>query len=269
MSMSEPVISIKDLRLEFSLSRVTNKASFRLGAPRKNAVGGRIVQDRKGARLVALDGVSFDIQDGDRVALIGHNGAGKTTLLRVLAGIYTPTSGTCEVHGRRSCLFSVGLGLNGEASLRENARLALLLYGLSHKEAEEKINDILEFAELTEFSHIPLHACSNGMKTRLGFAVATSVSPDVLLVDEVLGAGDVSFAVRAQARLSALFEEARALVLSAHSYQILQRFCNKALWLEKGSVREFGELNEVFRRYLDVMSDAEARERDAAEPIEG
>lgn len=262
--MNETIVSVKNVRLEFRLAKLNSK-SVGMSMPQLNAVGGRIEQDKNGARLIALDDVSFELTQGDRVALIGHNGAGKTTLLRVLGGIYTPTSGSCTVEGRRSCLFSMGMGLNGEASLRENARLALLLYGLSHDQAEGLIADILEFADLTEFANMPLHACSNGMKTRLGFAVATSVSPDVLLVDEVLGAGDVGFAVRARAHLDILFKQSRVLVLSAHSRQILHRFCNKALWLEKGRVREFGDLGDVLERYHETMLAKDKRQREAAE----
>lgn len=251
--MSEPIVSLNDVCLEFPLARLAAN-TVGMSSTAQTSVGGRIEKTKRGSRLVALDQVSFELFDGDRVALIGHNGAGKTTLLRILAGIYSPTFGECKVVGRRSCLFSTGMGLNREAPLRENARLALVLYGMGHKKAKTLIPDILEFSGLTEFADMPLHACSNGMKTRLGFAIATSVEPDVLLVDEVMGAGDMAFAVKARERLENLFEQSRVLVLSAHSRKILRRFCNKALWLEKGRVREFGDFRPILRRYNEAMS---------------
>ena len=250
--MNQAPISLKHASLQFRVR--TTKRTGQIASPQQAKVGGRLITTRNHAHLLALDDLTLDICEGDRVALIGHNGAGKYTLLRLLAGIYTPTSGTCDVIGKRSCLLSVGLGLSGEASLRENVILALTLYGETHKRARELLPEILDFAELTEFSDMPLHTCSSGMKARLGFAVATSVSPDVFLVDEALGAGDAHFATKSSNRLAKLFEDSRVLVLAAHSVSILKKFCNRALWLEKGRVREFGDLDVILKQYSKAMS---------------
>lgn len=250
--MTEPVITVENATLRLRLLGM-QKSKKKKGAPAPSVkVGGRIVNALWGSHIVALDDVSVEILNGDRVALIGHNGAGKTTFLRMLAGIYTPSEGRCIVRGKPSCLFSPGLGLHQNASLRENARLALALYGTDFRRIESMIPEILDFAELTEFADAPLNACSAGMKARLGFAVATSISPGVFLVDEAISAGDKHFAKKASQRIESLFEQTRVLVLSSHSNRILEQFCNKAIWLEKGRLRRYGPLDEVLGEYNAV-----------------
>ncbi len=252
---SKPAVSLTNVTLRLPLQGMKSTDANSAASP-ASRIGGRLIRHARGAEIVALDTVSFDLHNGDRVALIGHNGAGKSSLLRLIAGIYAPSSGDCVVHGRVSCLLSLGLGLNNEASLRENARLALALYGESFARADALTPDVLAFADLTEFADLPLHACSAGMRARLGFAIATSIEPDVFLVDEALGAGDMKFARQASERLNTLFRNSRVLMLSAHSTRVLREFCNKALWLEKGGVRAFGDLDETLDEYDAYMSAA-------------
>ncbi len=249
--VKEPLVELDKATLRLQLRGVqsVNGVGSRsdAGAP---LVGGRIERALWGSNIVALQDISLQIFSGDRVALIGHNGAGKTSLLRMLLGIYTPSEGRCLVRGRRAGLLSLNLGMSAEATLRENIRLALALYGLSFREIEARMPDILEFSELKDFADAPLHACSGGMKARLGFAIATSVSPDIFLVDEAIGAGDARFALKARERLDSIFEQTRVLILSSHSYSMLKQFCTKAIWLEKGRLKGFGPLAEVYRAFV-------------------
>ncbi len=249
--VEEPLVELDNatLRLQLRGVRSANGAGVRNQASAP-LVGGRIERALWGSNIVALQDISLQIFSGDRVALIGHNGAGKTSLLRMLLGIYTPSEGRCLVRGRRAGLLSLNLGLSAEATLRENIRLALALYGLPFQEIEGKTPDILEFSELNHFADAPLHACSGGMKARLGFAIATSVSPDIFLVDEAIGAGDARFALKARERIDSIFEQTRVLILSSHSYSMLKQFCTKAIWLEKGRLKAFGPLAEVYRAFV-------------------
>lgn len=268
--MSETVISLEDVSMRLRLHRLRGAEATQSAGKKMQgqAVGCRIEHDRWGGYVVALENVTLDIKDGERVAVIGHNGAGKTSFLRLLAGIYTPSKGRCIVRGRRSCVLSPGLGMSGESTLIESIKFALALYGKPLDEIDAKVPEILEFAGLEEFAHVPLSACSRGMKARLGFSVATSTSPDVFLVDEAIGAGDVHFARRAQKRIKQLFEDSRVLVLSAHSGSILRRFCSKALWLERGQVRAFGPLDDIWEEYFQRSGAMGDDDDDAVSPVD-
>lgn len=198
--------------------------------------GGRISAEGRLATVRALDGVTLELRDGDRVGLVGHNGSGKTTLLRTLAGIFRPTSGTLRVEGRISTVFGLGAGLDTELTGDENiVRMAMLL-GASHAEAEAMIPDIERFSELGSFLAMPVRTYSAGMTTRLLFAVATAVHPEILLVDEVLGAGDAEFQVKAQKRMAQFIEKASIFVLASHSPELLAQFCNRIVQLEHGAL---------------------------------
>ena len=252
--VSDTRVLLENATLKLRVRGMKSRPSPEERKPSKTLVGGRIERALWGTHIVALQNVSLHIKEGERVALIGHNGAGKTSLLRLLSGIYTPSEGRCVVHGKRAALLSVALGLSPTMTLRENVRVALALYGIAFSDIEPMIPEILDFAELTEFAHAPLNACSSGMKARLGFGIATSVSPDVFLVDEVFGAGDARFAAKARARLERLFQDARVLVLSSHSHGILKAFCDRALWLEKGGVKAFGPIDDVMKEYQSATS---------------
>lgn len=214
------------------------------------ATGGRIGSDDRARTCVqALSQLSVAIAHGERVALVGHNGAGKTTLLRVLAGIYTPQAGRVVVQGRLAPLFDIGLGMDGEATGYENIRLRGLYLGLSRREVESRIDEIADFTELGGFLDMPIRTYSAGMQARLSFAICTSVDPDILLLDEGIGAGDDAFMTKADARLSRFVARAGILVLASHSGGLLSRLCTRALRLDQGRLVDDGPLDEVMRRY--------------------
>lgn len=199
------------------------------------STGGRIAGASGNSVIVrALDSLDLDISDGDRVGLVGHNGAGKSTLLRTMAGIYSPTSGTISTSGRISTIFQLGAGLEPELDGYENIiRLAMLL-GATKAQARAMFPDIEEFTELGNFLSVPIHTYSAGMLTRLTFAVATAARPEILLLDEVIGAGDANFQHKARKRLESMIESASILVLASHSQEMIEQFCNRQLTFEHG-----------------------------------
>lgn len=210
------------------------------------AVGGRLNQEKGSVEVEALHDISFELKRGDRLGIIGHNGAGKTSLLKVLAQIYEPTQGTVKVSGKTSCLFDIMMGLDQELTGYENIMLRGLILGLSKKEIKRIVPDIEEFAELGEFMKMPIKTYSSGMMIRLAFGIVTSISCDILLVDEVVNVGDARFMEKAKKRMTSLIHRSDIMVLSTHDHRTIKEFCNKALWLEKGHVKCFGEIDEVF-----------------------
>jgi ABC-type polysaccharide/polyol phosphate transport system ATPase subunit len=197
----------------------------------------------------ALDNVSFTLRNGDRLGLIGHNGAGKSTLLKVLAGVYTPDSGSIRIEGRVSPLFNAAPGLDPDDNGYENIKTCGMFLGMSSDEVDRKLPDIVDFCELGEYLDLPIRTYSTGMVARLGFAIATAIEPDILLLDEGLGAGDARFAERAESRMQALIQRTRILVLASHSDPLIKSMCNRAILLEKGRLIEIGPIDEVINRY--------------------
>jgi ABC-type polysaccharide/polyol phosphate transport system ATPase subunit len=217
--------------------------------------GGQLASDANHRITVeALRNVSLQFGAGDRVALIGTNGAGKTTLLRVMAGIYEPVAGVVRSRGRISPMFDIALGIDGDISGYDNIRLRGLILGLTAQEIEERMADIVEFTELGDYLEIPVRTYSSGMMTRLTFAVATCFAPEVLLMDEWIVAGDAGFLTRAQQRIEAFVEKAGVLVLASHSSDICRRWCNKAVWMERGEVKLQGEINSVLDSYNSAIA---------------
>jgi ABC-type polysaccharide/polyol phosphate transport system ATPase subunit len=217
--------------------------------------GGQLASDASHRIIVeALRNVSLQFGTGDRVALIGSNGAGKTTLLRVMAGIYEPVIGVVESRGRVSPMFDIALGIDGEISGYDNIRLRGLILGLPAHEIEERMADIVEFTELGDYLDIPVRTYSSGMMTRLTFAVATCFAPEILLMDEWIVAGDAGFLAKAQHRIESFIEKAGILVLASHSSDICRRWCNKAVWMERGEVKLEGEIESVLDRYNSAVA---------------
>lgn len=188
--------------------------------------------------VTALDNASFVLRDGDAVGLIGHNGAGKTTLLRAMAGIYSPVSGTVTREGRISTIIEIGAGMDAELSGYENIFRMGLLLGSNHAEVERLIPDIEAFTELGDFLRMPVRTYSSGMTMRLMFAVATSVRPEILLIDEMFGTGDAAFQEKATARMQQLIESAKIFVFASHNQQLIQKYCNRLFSLEHGTIKE-------------------------------
>ena len=192
---------------------------------------------------------------------MGHNGAGKSTLLRVLAGVYTPNSGTVRVDGKVSPLLNAAPGLDPEDSGYENIKTCGMFLGMSADELDRKLPEIAEFSELGEYLDLPIRTYSTGMVTRLCFAIATAIDPDILLLDEGIAAGDARFASRAESRMRALIERTRILVLASHSETLIRALCNRGVLLEKGRVVELGPIDRVFDEYRRRNAEAAAQDR--------
>jgi ABC-type polysaccharide/polyol phosphate transport system ATPase subunit len=217
--------------------------------------GGQLASDASQRITVeALRNVSLSFRTGDRVALVGNNGAGKTTLLRVMAGIYEPVFGEVISRGRISPMFDISLGIDGDISGYDNIRLRGLILGLSAKEIEERMEDIAAFTELGDYLDIPVRTYSSGMMTRLTFAVATCFEPEILLMDEWIVAGDAGFLAKAQHRIETFVEKAGILVLASHSTEICRRWCNKAVWMERGEVKLAGDIDTVLETYNKAIA---------------
>lgn len=218
----------------------------------KNGVGGLIRNDSSsGGRttIQALSNINLEMYPGDSVGLVGPNGAGKSTLLQVLAGGYHPSGGVLETNGTVSSLLTLGVGIDPEETGYENIMTSGLYLGLSRRQMRAIIPDIAEFCELGQYLYMPVRTYSSGMSVRLSFAIATSIRPDILIVDEIIGAGDAKFASKAHNRIEKLMSSANTLVLASHSNDVIRTFCNKALYLDKGKVQFFGDVDEAIDAY--------------------
>ena len=214
-------------------------------------IGGILETAADGKRYVAaLEDVTFSLEAGDRLALIGPNGAGKTTLLKLLYGIFKPTTGNIVREGRVDALFNINLGFRGDVSGRRNILLRGLLNGWHPREIEARMDEIIEFSQLGEFIDMPFSSYSQGMAARLAFATATSFEPQILLMDEWIGAGDAQFAQQAQSRMDSIVKRAGIIVLASHNLDLLRRVCNKALWLKQGRIEEFTTSKKVLDDYI-------------------
>jgi ABC-type polysaccharide/polyol phosphate transport system ATPase subunit len=202
----------------------------------------------------ALDHVDLRIEEGDRIGVIGHNGAGKSTLLKLLAGVYPPTSGRRQVRGQISSLFEIGLGFESDATGWQNISYRGYLQGESPKSVRQKMQAIADFSELGEFLEMPVRYYSSGMLVRLAFSIATAIEPDILLVDEVLSAGDMAFQAKARERIGSLMSSARAVIVVSHDLESVARLCDWVLWLDHGKVRKFGPKEEVIAAYTQAFA---------------
>ncbi len=197
----------------------------------------------------ALRDVGLRLRAGDRFGIIGGNGAGKSTLLKLLAGIYAPTRGTRRVVGRISSLFELSLGFEMEASGRQNILYRGYLQGETPRSMRKKLDEIAEFSELGEFLDTPVRYYSAGMLVRLAFSIATAIEPEILLVDEVLSAGDLSFQEKARKRMREMMSKAQILVVVSHDLDSLRRICDRGIWLDHGQVRAEGPIDQVITAY--------------------
>lgn len=202
----------------------------------------------------ALRSVNIEIKKGERVGLIGLNGAGKSTLLKVMAGIYPPTSGSVNTNGHVCPMFEFATGFEMNQSGWDNIRIRGMLLGMSPDEIEEKLPEIAAFTELGEFLNYPVRTYSAGMFIRLAFAVSTSINPEILLIDEVMGAGDIKFAEKAKRRMLEFMEQGKILVFSTHSFELLNTFCKRTIWIHKGLILADGDTQDTVARYIEAQS---------------
>jgi len=198
----------------------------------------------------ALRGVSFSLNQGEILGVIGRNGAGKTTLLRTIAGIYPPDEGYLWVGGTISSLLSLGAGFQPELSGLENIYINGILMGFSEEEIKKHVRQIIQFSELEQFITSPMKTYSSGMIARLGFSIAVHLKRDIMLIDEILGVGDVKFREKSRKKLEELMSEGRTIIMVSHNMNSILGFSTRALWLDKGTVRAYGEPNEVVQQYL-------------------
>ena len=213
------------------------------------ATGGIVSFGAEGTVIRSLDDVSFTLKDGDKVGLVGHNGAGKSTLLRALSRVYEPTSGSARIEGEIGSLVDISLGIDAEATGRENIFIRGALLGLRRKEIEQRFEEILDFSDLGSFIDMPVRTYSSGMHLRLAFAVATIIRPEILLMDEWLSVGDANFNAKAEARLTDLVRSSQILVIASHSRALIENTCNRAMWFEHGKLKMDGKPLDVCKAY--------------------
>jgi ABC-2 type transport system ATP-binding protein len=241
-------IRLRDVSIAFPVYDASSRSLKKTLLP--TTTGGRLGAEGTHISVVlALDAVTLSLRHGDRLGLVGHNGAGKTTLLRLLAGIYEPGAGDIEVDGNVAPIFDIALGMDPEATGYENIFLRGLFLGLTRKHILRKLDQIAEFTELGEFLDLPIRTYSDGMRMRLAFAVSTSIEPDILLLDEGIGAGDAAFLEKANQRMAEFTEKAGIIVLASHSESLIKRMCQKAALLERGQLVALGATDEVLELY--------------------
>lgn len=202
----------------------------------------------------ALQNVSFSIERGDMLGIVGTNGAGKSTLLKVISGILLPSEGTMKVSGNIAALLELASGFDGDLTVRENTYLRGALLGYTRKFMNDNYGKIIDFAELEDFQDVPFKHLSSGMKSRLAFSIACLVNPDILILDEVLSVGDGRFRDKSEKKMKEIMKNGTTTILVSHSLSQIQRTCNKVLWLDKGKVKDFGDVNKVCEEYKRFIS---------------
>lgn len=237
------VISLKDINVEFNVKAEVDRSL-------KSTLLQFLKTHRSTPKVIhALQAVSITIQEGERVGIIGANGAGKSTLLKVMARIYYPVAGETRIEGHVCPLFEFATGFEMEATGWDNIRTRSLLLGMSAEEIEQKIEEIARFTDLGEFLNFPVRTYSSGMLLRLAFATSTAVDPEILLLDEVMAAGDAAFQEKARKRMNGLLERAGIVVFASHSLSQLPAFCERTIWLDHGRIMFDGPSSEAIRAY--------------------
>ncbi len=246
--VKKTAITINNVKIEFSL--------FTQGLPSIKMLfiellkGRSILTQRK---FVALDGVSFKVPFGETIGIIGHNGAGKSTILKVISGIFEPIEGSVSVNGKIAPIIELNAGFDDDLTGRENAYLNGALLGMSRKEMDEKIDAIIDFTGLQEFIDVPLKAYSSGMKIKLGFAVATEVNPDILIIDEVLAVGDVNFREKSYQRIKKFKKQGKTIVFVSHDLDAVKKFCSRVIVLHHGKLVFDGSPIGAIKLYHKIM----------------
>lgn len=243
-------IKLRDTSITFSIYNAKTRS---IRTELFNAIGGKLRSVDNTVYINAVDSMNLDISQGERVALIGHNGAGKSTLLKLLSGIYEPTSGQIEIDGDVSSLTDITMGMDPENSGYENIIMRCIFMGMSFEEAQSKIPEVIEFSGLREYIDLPMRTYSTGMYLRLAFTIATSVTPDILIMDEMIGAGDASFIEQARVRTMDLIQKTKIMVISSHNMEMLKEICTRGIWMEKGKIRMDGGIEEVISAYNDSV----------------
>ena len=237
-----PIVSVKNISLKFKMEQ--NRANSL-----KEFCVRWLKRDLKSEDFWALTDVSFDVEKGDVIGIIGHNGAGKSTLLKVISGIMKPTKGTIEAHGNIVPMLELGSGFDMELSGRENIYPNGAILGYSEEFLNEKYDEIVAFSELGNFIEAPLRTYSSGMLARLAFSVACIVEPEILIVDEILSVGDADFQEKSRARMMDLMTGGTTVFFVSHSLKQIRQMCNKVVWLEHGKIQAIGKTGEICDKY--------------------
>ena len=237
-----PIVSVKNISLKFKMEQ--NRANSL-----KEFCVRWLKRDLKSEDFWALTDVSFDVEKGDVIGIIGHNGAGKSTLLKVISGIMKQTKGTIEAHGNIVPMLELGSGFDMELSGRENIYLNGAILGYSEEFLNEKYDEIVAFSELGNFIEAPLRTYSSGMLARLAFSVACIVEPEILIVDEILSVGDADFQEKSRARMMQLMTGGTTVFFVSHSLKQIREMCNKVVWLEHGKIQAVGKTGEICDKY--------------------
>lgn len=239
-------VVLENVSVDFPIYQGVSR-SFRIAV--YEAVGGRLEDHNKQCVVTALRNVSFELNEGDRLGLVGHNGAGKTTLLRVISGVYPPTKGRLEISGSISALTDLSMGMDQDLTGRENIVNRLVLMGHTFRSAREVSNEIEEFSELGSFLDLPIRTYSTGMYLRLTYSIATSMTPEILILDEMVSAGDASFMEKIKVRTKDFLGRTKILILASHNPAMLREYCTKGLLLNHGIARSFGAMDDVLDAY--------------------
>ena len=241
------LVKTKDLGMDFKLHEQ------RYTSLKERVISLLKFKKNKVKTLNVLSGVNFEIKQGESLGVIGHNGAGKSTLLKIVAGIYKPTRGKINRNGS-VVLLNLGAGFDMEATAEENIFLNGALLGFSHKQMKQRFNSIVEFAELQDFIKMPLKNFSSGMVSRLGFAIAIDIKPDLLLIDEVLSVGDTNFKKKCLEKINELKDQGVSFMFVSHGIDQVKKLCEKTLWIENSKVMAYGESGEVCAQYTSYCN---------------
>ena len=238
----QPAIIVDNVSMKFNLSKEKVDSL-------KDYIIKSIKKEIKYNEFWALQNVSFTVEKGDRVGILGLNGAGKSTLLKVIAGVFKPTEGSVTKHGKMVPLLELGAGFDQQYTGKENIYLYGAILGYSKEFIDEKYDEIVKFSELKDFIDVPIKNYSSGMKSRLGFSIATVVSPKILILDEVLSVGDAKFRKKSEKKVLSMFDSGVTVLFVSHSLAQVQRICNKAMILEKGKLIAYGDIDTISKQY--------------------
>lgn len=244
--MSKPVIEVKNVSIRYMTGDLRN-----IGL--KEYFMKKLTGKYQVTSFMAVDNVSFTVEQGDMLGIIGTNGAGKSTLLKSVTQIMVPTKGTVKVNGKIAALLELASGFDGDLNLKENAYLRGAMLGYTRKFMDEKYPEILEFSELKDFEERPFKQLSSGMKSRIAFSIASMVEPEILILDEVLSVGDGAFREKSEAKMQEIIKNGKATILVSHSIPQIRRLCNKVLWLDHGKQIAFGESGHICDEYEEFL----------------
>ena len=242
--MSEYAIEVNELRIQYkTMEKVSIKQSLLTGKVKRSDM------------FEAVKGVSFKVKKGEILGIIGKNGSGKSTMLRAIAGIFSPNSGTIDLHGNSVSLLAIGVGFQKELSGRENILLSAMLLGFTAKEIRERMDEIIEFSELGKFIDAPVRTYSSGMHSKLAFSITAILETDIILIDEVFSVGDTRFKKKSYEKMQELiFDSNRTVVIVSHDMKALANLCSKILWINDGEFVQYGDAETVLAEYEAFMS---------------